>query len=88
MRIKVNELYMGYRSNNQKIHPGEYEVGDPALFGAEDYLVNVQQIAAYLDAPAEETVTPQVETVEPPPEVVDEIEFKGRKVQRRKGQDS
>lgn len=66
MRIKVNQYYQGRKSNEQLISAGIYEVGDPALYGIEDYLVNDQQKAEYIedkviapamvsDEPAEET---------------------------------
>lgn len=49
MRIKVNQYYQGRKSNEQLIPAGIYEVGDERLFGIEDYLVNDQQKAEYIE---------------------------------------
>jgi hypothetical protein len=50
-RIRVLENYGGSQTNERRILPGEYEVGDPALFGLEDYLVNNQRKAVYVEVP-------------------------------------
>jgi hypothetical protein len=49
MRIKVTKYYQGFNTNQQMIHEGVYQVGDERLFGLEDYLVNVQQKAEYVE---------------------------------------
>lgn len=55
MRIQVLRDYGGRRTNDQRILPGVYDVGDECLFGLEDYLVNDQGVAVFLDPPAEQT---------------------------------
>lgn len=39
MRIRVLMNYGGFNTQERRIVPGEYDVNDPALFGAADYLV-------------------------------------------------
>jgi hypothetical protein len=48
-QIQILENYGGKRTNNQRILPGVYDVGDPALFGLEDYLVHELKKAVYLE---------------------------------------
>jgi hypothetical protein len=46
-KIQVTQHYRGVLTQEQVIAPGVYEVGDPRLFGIEDYLVNDQGKAHY-----------------------------------------
>jgi hypothetical protein len=83
-KIKVTQYFMGKLTNEQIIQKGIYDIGDPCLFGLEDYLVNDQQKAEYIevDNPPEPDPT-EADTQpasEPPPEEVDELEHKGRKL--------
>ncbi len=98
MKIRVNQYYRGWNTGEQVINPGVYEVGDPALFGLEEWLVTEQGKAEYITdngepaAPAPETpVISEPETgeqvVEPLAEGDEEIEFKGRKLKARKAKE-
>ncbi len=78
-RIQVTQYFQGRRTNEQVIEPGVYAVGDPRLFGLEDYLVDVQHKAVYIDPPDAQTVTvtvePEpVEVVEPESEPVETLD--------------
>jgi hypothetical protein len=88
MQIKVNQYYQGFNTNEQVIKPGIYEVGDSRLYGIEDYLVNVQHKAEYVEDEAVESDSakgepvveePIITATQPHPEAT-EIEHKGRKV--------
>lgn len=98
MKIKVNQYYMGWNTNEQLIPAGVYEVGDPALFGLEEFLVNEQGKAEYVNdanEPAAPAVEPEVvselETGEQVVEAAEagdeEVEFKGRKLRARKAKE-
>lgn len=86
MRIKVTKYYQGFNTNQQIIREGIYQVGDERLFGIEDYLVNVQQKAEYLE---DEVLSPSLVADEPAQaqETVDDfvdIEHKGRTIKAKK----
>ena len=98
MKIKVNQYYRGWNTGEQVINPGVYEVGDPALFGIEEWLVNEQGKAEFIAddnepaAPAvEQEVISEPETGEQVVEAAEpgdeEIEFKGRKLKARKAKE-
>ncbi len=50
-RIRVLVNYGGFNTQERRILPGEYEVNDPALFGAADYLIQNGQAVVLDDAP-------------------------------------
>lgn len=80
MKIKVNQYYGGWNTNNEFIQPGIYEVGDERLFGIEDYLVNDQQKAEYIE---DEVIAPDM-VADDPEDDVQELEFKGRTLKVKK----
>lgn len=82
MRIKVTQYYQGRASGERVIAAGIYEVGDERLCGLEDYLVNVQQKAVYLE---DDVLAPALVANNPPPPE-EEIDFKGRKLKVKKAE--
>lgn len=80
MRIKVTKYYQGFNTNQQMIHEGIYQVGDERLFGIEDYLVNVQHKAEYIE---DDILSPSLVADEPADEFI-EIEHKGRTIKAKK----
>lgn len=74
-RVTVREYYIGYRSNEQLIKPGEYDVSDPALFGLADYLVELGK------ADFQPTFKVPVAAAPPrSPHVVEQLDFNGRRL--------
>lgn len=55
-RIQILQFYRGAPSGEMPIYPDIYEEGDPRLFGLENYLVDEQRKAIWLDAAPEPVV--------------------------------
>jgi hypothetical protein len=61
MRIQVTNHYIGADTQGRMIYPGEYEAGDPLLYGREADLVAIGYAVWLPEAPTEEpapTATP------------------------------
>lgn len=75
-RVTVREYYIGYRSNEQMIKPGEYDINDPALFGLAAYLVELGK--------ADFQPTFKVPVASVPrraPRVVEQLDYNGRRLE-------
>ena len=79
-RVTVREYYIGYRSNEQMIKPGEYDIDDPALFGLAAYLVELGK------ADFQPTFKVPVASVPPrAPRVVEQLDYNGRRLEVTEG---
>ncbi|MBL8119888.1 MAG: hypothetical protein JNJ78_20320 [Anaerolineae bacterium] len=79
-RVTVREYYIGYRSNEQMIKPGEYDIDDPALFGLAAYLVELGK--------ADFQPTFKVPVASVPrrtPRVVEQLDYNGRRLEVTEG---
>lgn len=73
--IRVKEYYSGRLTGERKITPGDYQEGDPLLFGIEDVLIE-KKVAIRIDEPLpvvtqEQEPVPDDEPDETEPEFVD-----------------
>ncbi len=62
MKIKILRNYGGTRTRERRILPGVYEAGDSALFGLEDYLLEIgeaQVVDDTVDLVQENSAAPQ-----------------------------
>lgn len=93
--IQLLKDYAGRRTNEQRVWPGFYDEEDPTIMGLAAYLVETGH-AVWVDTPPSPVVLPDtavdsmvefntaVVSTSDEPEIQDEIEFDGRKIQRRK----
>lgn len=79
MRIRVLETHNSVRTDGRYIHPGEYDIHDPALFECGGYLI-AEGVAVRVETePAEEFIFEAAPEVEAEVEPVKPSHKKGKK---------